>query len=107
MPKFSKKATTGKGKKAGKPPTSSRNAPKASRPDTKSALILKLLGRTNGATVKELAAATNWQDHSIRGYLSGTLKKKMGLLVTGEVFKGIRHYKLDRQDKLDRQGTGQ
>lgn len=101
MPKSSKKASVRKVKKVHKTQTASRNATKPSRTDTKSALILKLLGRTNGATVTELAAATNWQDHSVRGYLSGTLKKKMGLLVTSEVTDGLRHYKVNRQ------GTGQ
>lgn len=101
MPKSSKKAPFRKVKKAHKPFASSRNATKTTRKDTKSSLILKLLGRASGATVKELAAATNWQEHSVRGYLSGALKKKMGLLVTSEVTDGTRHYRVDRQ------GTGQ
>ena len=101
MPKSSKKASIRKVKKVHNPHVASRNATKTSRTDTKSALILKLLGRANGATVKELAAATSWQDHSVRGYLWGTLKKKMGLIVTSEVTSGIRHYKTDRH------GTGQ
>lgn len=97
MTKSSKKAPIRKVKKVHKPLAASRNATKTNRTDTKSALILKLLGRASGATVKEIAAAINWQDHSVRGYLSGTLKKKMGLLITSEVTDGIRHYKTDRQ----------
>jgi Protein of unknown function (DUF3489) len=65
-------------------------------------LILKLLGRASGASVKELAVATNWQVHSVRGYLSGTLEKKMGRLATSEITDGTPwHYKVVRQ------GTGQ
>jgi hypothetical protein len=57
-------------------------------------MILQLLGRASGATVKELAAATGWQDHSVRGFLSGTLKKKLKLIVTSVIVDGARHYKI-------------
>jgi hypothetical protein len=41
-----------------------------------------MLKRPGGATSKELQKATGWQPHSIRGFLSGTIGKKMGLTVT-------------------------
>ena len=66
----------------------------AGRPGSKSYLIQELLGRQTGATIKELAAATSWQDHSVRGFMSGTLKKKHGLAVTTQIVDGIRHYRL-------------
>jgi hypothetical protein len=40
------------------------------------------VGRPGGATVKELIKATGWEPHSILGFLSGTIGKKMGLNVT-------------------------
>ena len=43
--------------------------------------MLELLRRPKGATLAELAKATGWQNHSIRGFISGTLSKKMGLTV--------------------------
>jgi hypothetical protein len=43
--------------------------------------ILRLLGRTGGATLKELMRATGWQAHSVRGILSAQVGKKMGLKV--------------------------
>jgi hypothetical protein len=43
--------------------------------------MLDLLKRPNGARLKELMKATGWQPHSVRGFLSGTLGKKMGLCV--------------------------
>jgi hypothetical protein len=60
----------------------SKRANKASaRKGTKTAKILALLRRPEGASLKELKKATGWQAHSVRGFLSGALKKKMGLRV--------------------------
>jgi hypothetical protein len=95
MPKLSNKAAVSKAKKTQKPIAASRSVTKTIRADTKSSLILKLLGRANGATVKEIATATSWQDHSVRGFLSGTLKKKLGLIVESEIIDGARHYRID------------
>ena len=47
----------------------------------KTGRVLELLQRPGGATLKELITATQWQAHSVRGFLSGTLKKKMGLKI--------------------------
>ena len=49
---------------------------------SKAAKILEMLNRPGGATSKELMKATGWQPHSVRGFLSGTIGKKMGLTVT-------------------------
>jgi Protein of unknown function (DUF3489) len=43
--------------------------------------LIELLKRTEGATVEQIAAATGWQHHTIRGAISGALKKKLGLTV--------------------------
>ena len=51
---------------------------------TKQASLLALLQRTNGATLGDLMAATSWQAHSVRGFLSGTVRKRMGLMVNSE-----------------------
>jgi hypothetical protein len=64
------------------------------RPGSKSRLIQELLGRQTGATIKELAAAAGWRDHSVRGFMSGTLKKKNGLVLTSQIVDGVRHYRL-------------
>ena len=48
---------------------------------SKSEQIIALLNRTNGASIAELAKAIGWQEHSVRGFLSGTLKKKLDLEV--------------------------
>jgi hypothetical protein len=53
----------------------------ATRKGTKTAKILGMLQRSGGASIKELCKATGWQAHSVRGFLSGALKKKMGLRI--------------------------
>ena len=51
------------------------------REGTRAAKILDLLKRPSGATLKELMKATSWQPHSVRGFQSGAVGKKMGLTV--------------------------
>jgi hypothetical protein len=51
------------------------------RAGTKQALMIELLKRPDGATVEQIAAATGWQHHTIRGAISGALKKKLGFTI--------------------------
>ena len=66
----------------------SRTAPKGggkagpARDGSKAAKVLDLLKRPEGASMKELLKATGWQPHSVRGFLSGAIRKKMELTVT-------------------------
>ncbi|MCX6621605.1 MAG: DUF3489 domain-containing protein [Acidobacteria bacterium] len=60
--------------------TAKCDAPTA-REGSKKAIVLELMRRPNGATMAEIADATGWQKHSIRGFISGGLTKKMGLVV--------------------------
>jgi len=62
---------------------------------TKTAKILALLKRPNGASLQQLRKATGWQAHSVRGFLSGTVKKKMGLrVVSTKPQEGDRNYRI-------------
>ncbi len=61
-----------------------KTSPPAVRQGTKQALLIDLLKRKKGATIEELVEATGWQPHSVRGAISGALKKKLGLTVTSE-----------------------
>ena len=45
---------------------------------TKRERMLTLLTRPEGASIKEMMQATNWQQHSVRGFLAGTVKRKLG-----------------------------
>ena len=55
------------------------------RGGTKQDILIEMLSRAKGATIEEMAAKTGWQSHSLRGAISGTLKKKLGLAVTSAV----------------------
>jgi hypothetical protein len=67
--------------KAAKPGKAASAAKPAPRAGTKQALLIELLRRPEGATVEQIAAATGWQHHTIRGAISGALKRKLGLTV--------------------------
>jgi hypothetical protein len=60
---------------------------------SKSDQILTLLRRKQGASLEEMQTASGWQPHSVRGYLSGTVKKRMALHLTSNKSKeGVRRY---------------
>jgi hypothetical protein len=74
-----------------------RPAPKATptRETSKAANVLALLQRPDGATMAELMKATGWQSHSVRGFLSGAVRKKMGMTVTSaKADDGQRTYRV-------------
>ena len=55
--------------------------PKSVRSDSKTTKVVDLLKRANGATIEELVDATSWKTNSVRGFISGTVGKKLGLKV--------------------------
>ncbi len=84
-PKKAKATKEAKPKDGARPP----------REGSKKAIVLDLLKRTEGATLKEIMSATAWEAHSVRGFISGSLGKKMGLKIESEKrADGVRAYKL-------------
>jgi hypothetical protein len=67
--------------------TARRRSTSSRRQDTKVAVVTRRLRAKRGASIDELAIHTGWQKHSVRGLLSGTLKK-MGLIVTSQKVTG-------------------
>ena len=75
------------------PRAAKKSAP--ARGGTKTAKILDLLKRPSGVTLKDLMKATGWQAHSVRGFLSGTVGKKMGTPVrSSKRADGERTYRI-------------
>lgn len=62
---------------------------------TKQERVLTLLSRSSGASIEEMMQATNWQQHSVRGFLAGTVKNKLGFELSSEKDEGdVRRYRI-------------
>ena len=70
--------------------------PKGTRAGSKTETVLALMKQPGGTTLKEIMEATQWQAHSVRGFISGTLGKKMGLtVVSAKGDNGERTYSIN------------
>jgi len=70
------------------PEAEGTSKPAHRRSGTKQEALIAMLRAEGGATIEEMAAATNWASHTIRGAMSGALKKKLGLTITSEKVEG-------------------
>jgi hypothetical protein len=93
-----KAATRSVARKAGKSTTRARSlaaSPKAAgRPDTKHSRIIAMLRSPAGATIAAIITATEWQPHSVRGFLAGVVRKKLGLNLVAEQTDKGRVYRI-------------
>ncbi len=95
--KSAKKATPAKKAHTGAKSAKPRKNGTRARLGSKTAKFLDLLKRPAGATGADLMKATGWQAHSVRGFISGVLGKKMGLTVTSSKIENReRRYALKR-----------
>lgn len=63
---------------------------------TKHDRILTLLSQREGTTIAEMMQVTDWQQHSVRGFLAGTVKKKLGVILTSSKAEGaLRRYRIE------------
>ena len=86
-------ATVTVSRKTGKQGSPTPNNQSASKSD----LVLRTLKRKSGVRVDELCKLTGWQAHSVRGYLSGTVRKKLGHRVIRETdAKGVTRYSISK-----------
>ena len=61
---------------------------------SKQAQLIALLQRPSGGTLAQMTSLTGWQPHSVRGVISGVLRKRLGLTVSSEVQDGSRIYRI-------------
>jgi hypothetical protein len=66
----------------------------AAKPDTKNSRIVAMLRSPAGATIAAIMTATDWQQHSVRGFLDGIVRKKLGLNLISEVTDKGRVYRI-------------
>ena len=61
---------------------------------TKQAQVLELLSRKEGAAIAAIMKATGWQQHSVRGFFAGIVRKKLGLKLVSDDANGTRVYRI-------------
>jgi Protein of unknown function (DUF3489) len=98
-PKSRPKATTRSiARKIAKPASRKRPAAASSKqkagPDTKHARIIAMLRTPAGATIAAILKITDWQQHSVRGFLAGVIRKKLGLNLVSELTDKGRVYRI-------------
>jgi Protein of unknown function (DUF3489) len=75
-------------------PTKLRRVAASTRSGTKQEAVLGMLRRPNGASIAAIMETTGWQKHSVRGFLSGVVRKRLKLNLGSQTVDGIQVYQL-------------
>ena len=81
-------------KKISSAPTRSLNPPVKHRAGSKQARVIEMLMKPEGTTIGDIMKATDWQQHSVRGFFAGIIRKKLKLTLTSEATEAGRIYKV-------------
>jgi uncharacterized protein DUF3489 len=82
-----------------------RKGPTVARSGTKQSTTIELLRSAGGATIDALTKATGWQQHSVRGFLAGVVRKRLKLDLDSSLLDGVRVYRITGQPRADGAAT--
>jgi hypothetical protein len=103
MSKSAKKRSRGKSSlpvRAAKPSQQSADDPKTNKADagSKQARVIAMLRSPSGTTIAAIMKATGWQQHSVRGFLAGVVRRRLKLKLTSKEINGNRIYRIASGD---------
>jgi hypothetical protein len=85
-------------------PTAGESKARNVRPDSKQSRVIAMLHSPAGATIAAMMKATGWQQHSIRGFLAGVVRKRLNLNLSSKKIDDSRVYSIKGRDGLKASG---